>query len=129
MVFGTFDIFHPGHRDFFQQAKKHGGYLVVVVARDETVKQVKEQKPTNNEQKRKEVIQRSGLADEVVLGNLEDKYAVIEKYKPDVICLGYDQDFFIDKLKEKLEEFKMEETRIFRLEPFESEKYKSSILK
>lgn len=129
MVFGTFDIFHPGHRSFLRQAKKYGGYLIVVVARDETVEQVKEQRPMNNEQKRAKIIQESGLADEVVLGNLKDKYAVIKKHKPDVICLGYDQKFFIDNLKEKLAEFGMEKTKIIKLKPFKSEIYKSSKLR
>src|SRR3989344_5438626 len=34
MVFGTFDILHVGHLDFFKQARKLGDYLLVVVARD-----------------------------------------------------------------------------------------------
>jgi len=38
MVFGTFDIFHPGHRSFLNQAKKYGNYLIVVVARDKQSK-------------------------------------------------------------------------------------------
>ena len=41
MVFGTFDYLHEGHKDFFRQAKQYGDELVVVVARDETVKQIK----------------------------------------------------------------------------------------
>lgn len=128
MVFGTFDIFHPGHRDFFRQAKKRGNYLVVIIARDATVEQVKKQRPMNSEQKRLEEIQESGLADEVVLGNLTDWYAVIAEHRPDVICLGYDQEFFVDKLQEKLESFALEKTKIIRLNPFEPEKYKSSII-
>jgi len=129
MVFGTFDIFHPGHRDFLKQARKHGDYLVVVVARDKTVEAVKKQETRNNEQIRKKVIQESALADEVVLGNLEDKYAVIEKYKPDVICLGYDQEFFVDELAQKMKEFDLKKTVLVRLEPFRPEKYKSSFFK
>jgi len=35
------------------------------------------------------------LADRVVLGNLKNKYAIIKKFKPDIICLGYDQKYFI----------------------------------
>ncbi|HLC71304.1 MAG TPA: adenylyltransferase/cytidyltransferase family protein, partial [Candidatus Nanoarchaeia archaeon] len=34
MCFGTFDILHPGHLHYLQQAKKYGDYLMVVIARD-----------------------------------------------------------------------------------------------
>ena len=40
MVFGTFDILHQGHLDFFKQARKlvANPFLVVSVARDVNVK-------------------------------------------------------------------------------------------
>jgi len=85
LVFGTFDIFHEGHRYFLNQAKKQGDFLRVVVARDETVFQVKNKKSLNDEQQRLEKIKNSGLVDEAVLGSLEDKYAVVKDYAPDVI--------------------------------------------
>lgn len=129
LVFGTFDIFHEGHRDFLRQARRHGDFLRVVVARDKTVAQVKNKKSLNDEQQRLEKIKKSGLADEAVLGNLEDKYAVVEKYAPDVICLGYDQEFFIDKLEEKLKEFGLERVETIRLKPFKPKIFKSSFLR
>jgi len=98
MVFGTFDIIHPGHKNFFKQAREYGEYLIVVVARDKTVKEVKGKMPANNEKARLSNIKKSGLVDEAVLGNLKDKYKNIKKLKPDVICLGYDQINFTDKL-------------------------------
>ncbi len=128
MVFGTFDIFHLGHQSFLQQAKKYGDYLIAVVARDMTVKQVKNKKPKNNEQERLNEIQRSGLVNEVILGSLKDKYKAIKKYRPDVICLGYDQKFFVEKLTEELEYLGLNKTKIVRLESFKPEKYKSSII-
>ena len=126
MVFGTFDVFHPGHRDFLKQAKKRGDYLVAVVARDETVLKVKGNLPRNNENFRLNAIKKSGLVDEVFLGNLGNKYEVIKKNKPNVICLGYDQKFFINKLEEKLKEFKLSGTVIIKMKPYHPEIYKSS---
>lgn len=41
MTFGTFDVFHPGHLYYLREAKKLGNYLVTVVARDETVLNIK----------------------------------------------------------------------------------------
>jgi len=128
MVFGTFDIFHPGHRSFLRQAKKHGDFLIVVVARDKTVTNVKKQKPVNNEQQRLENIKKSKLADEVILGNVGNKYTVIKKYKPNIICLGYDQKFFVRGLKQKIRDFGLK-TKTIKLKPHKTEIYKSSKLK
>jgi FAD synthetase len=126
MIFGTFDIFHEGHKDFFRQAREYGDYLVVVVARDENVMKVKNKLPRNNEKERLNKIKESGLAEEVVLGDLVDKYKAIKKYKPEAICLGYDQKVFVSELKNKLAEFGLDKTRIIRLKSFHPEIYKSS---
>lgn len=129
MVFGTFDIFHKGHVNFLKQARKHGDYLIAVIARDKTVFLVKRQKTRNKEQERLKNLENSDLADKVVLGNLKDKYAVIRKYQPDVICLGYDQKNFVENLEKKIVEFKLDKTRVVRLKSYYSDKYKTSILK
>ena len=126
MVFGTFDIFHPGHKNFLKQAKIYGDYLIAVIARDKTVLKVKNNLPRNNERSRLNAIKKFSFVDEVILGNLGDKYKIIKENKPDVICLGYDQKFFIDKLKEKLKEFKLNNTVIIKMKPYHPEIYKSS---
>lgn len=128
MVFGTFDILHKGHKNFFKQARKYGDYLIVVIARDKTVEQVKGKLPRNNEINRLRTITDNCLADKAVLGSLTDKFAAIKKYKPDFICLGYDQNAFIDKLENKLKKFKPN-TKIIRLKPYYPNKYRSSLLK
>ena len=129
MIFGTFDIFHKGHRNFLEQARRHGDYLIVVVARDKTVEKIKKRLPQNGENSRLKIIKESGLADEAVLGSLENKYKAIEKYRPDVICLGYDQKIFTENLREKLKEFNLSKTKIVRLKSYYPEKYKSSKLR
>ena len=129
LAFGTFDIFHPGHESFLKQARKCGDYLIVVVARDETVRKVKEKLSQNSEIIRRQAVIKSNLANEVVLGSLEDKYEVIKKYQPEIICLGYDQKVFIENLREKLKEFGLKKTRIIKLKPYYPEKYKSSKLR
>ena len=117
MVFGTFDILHKGHLNFFSQARKYGK-LVVVVAKDKTVLEVKGKKPRNNEKKRLAKVKKHSRA---ILGMIKDKYKVIEKEKPDIICLGYDQKSFIKGLKK----FKI---KIVKLKPYMAHKYKSSKL-
>lgn len=129
MVFGTFDIFHRGHENFLIQARRKGDFVVAVVARDETVLNVKKQETVNNEQERMKVLENSRLADEVVLGSLRDKYLVIKKYEPDVICLGYDQEFFTEDLSKKIKKFNLDKTVIMRLKSYYPNKYKSSKLR
>jgi len=123
MAFGTFDLLHPGHINFLKQAKKYGD-LIVVIARDKTVKKVKGRLPKHGEKQRLEAILSLNLADKAVLGHLGDKYAVIKKYKPEIICLGYDQNHFTDQLAEKFKNIK-----IIRLKPYKANLYKTSILK
>ena len=128
MTFGTFDIFHQGHKYFLQQAKKYGDYLIVIIARDATVKQVKLNLPDKNEKQRQQIVIKSQLANNVVLGNLKDKYAVIKKFKPDIICLGYDQKYFVNQLQDKIKKLKLN-TKIIRLRSYKPYKYKTSIIK
>ncbi len=128
MAFGTFDIFHDGHKSYLEQAKKMGDFLIVVVARDETVLRIKSQWTQNSEEERLEVVEKSGLADEVVLGSLEDKYVVLEKYRPDVIALGYDQSVDLSELTEKLKNLKLQ-AEIVRMQGHNPEKFKSSKLR
>ncbi len=129
MVFGTFDVFHKGHKNFLEQAQKYGNYLIVIVARDKNVKKIKGEFPQNNEQERFVEVKKSRLANEAVLGNLTDKYKIIKKYRPNIICLGYDQETSIKKLKVKLFNFNLLNTKIVHLKAHYPEKYKSSKFK
>jgi len=93
---GTFDLLHLGHVRFLEEAKKAGGKdaeLVVIVARDSTVKARKGKKPVMPEDQRRALVESLKVVDEAILG-LEDFSIdkVIEKIKPDVIAVGHDQD-------------------------------------
>ena len=125
ILFGTFDIVHPGHLNLLNQAEKKCDYLVVVIARDKTVLQVKGRLPKNKENKRLLEVRKQKLAKSVVLGNLRNKYAVIKKYQPDIIFLGYDQKAFTENLELRLKEMKIK-AGIIRLKPFKPKIYKTS---
>lgn len=127
MVFGTFDILHPGHIHFFKQAKQHGDYLVVSIARDKIAEKLKNRKFVHNENQRREVVQALRLVDETRLGDFKDPYKNIGIVKPDVIALGYDQYFFTVNLKENLAKRGLH-PKIVRLKPYKAGKYKSSKL-
>ena len=127
MVFGTFDLLHPGHVNFLQQAKKYGR-LTLIIARDKTVKRLKGKLPQHSEKQRLKATKGLELAAKVMLGSLTDKYAAIKKYQPDIICLGYDQIYFTDQLKDEIKKIKLK-TKIIRLKPYRTNKYKTSIIK
>jgi len=120
MVFGTFDGMHKGHLDYFKQAREYGDYLIAVVARDDTVKEVKGRFPKKNEKKRFSEVEK--CVDKAILGSARDKYKAIKEHKPDVVCLGYDQKNFVEGLKN----FDVE---IKRMDAYKPEKYKSSKIK
>ena len=93
---GTFDLLHLGHVRFLEEAKKSGGKnaeLIVIVARDSTVKARKGKKTIMPEDQRRALVESLKVVDEAILGWEDfsiDK--VIEKIKPDVIAVGHDQD-------------------------------------
>lgn len=128
MCFGTFDILHPGHIYFLRQAKKLGDKLVVVVAKDSTIKEVKGITPKYNEKQRVEHVRDLRIADKVMLGYESDKYEIIEEVNPDVIALGYDQNSFADKLRGEMAKREMN-PKIVRLGSYKEEHYKSSKLR
>ena len=92
---GVFDLLHLGHVRFLEDAKKAGGKnaeLIVIIAKDSTAEKMKGRKPIMNEDQRRSLVESLKVVDEAVLGfeGLEIG-EVIEKVKPDVIALGYDQ--------------------------------------
>jgi tRNA(Ile)-lysidine synthetase-like protein len=131
MVFGTFDGIHGGHLEFIKKAKEKGEEMLIVVSRDATVLKIKKRKPQKNEKERvkdlKKILKDRKI--EVKLGNLEDKFKVILEYKPDLICLGYDQISFDLNLKRELSKRGLKNVEIERLASFQKWKLKSSKLK
>lgn len=127
LLFGTFDGFHPGHKDLFKQAASIGDELHVVIARDATVAAVKGRPPVHSENERKKVVDEQTGVTKTYLGYHDDKYQIIEEIMPDTIALGYDQRAFTEPLASELEKRKLN-IQITRLEPYHPEKYKSSLL-
>ena len=82
IVFGTFDILHKGHLDFFKQAKAHGDFLAVVIGRDANVEKLKGQKPTNDEHQRMLVVYHADGVDLALLGDKEDPYRAARAQGP-----------------------------------------------
>lgn len=128
MAFGTFDYLHAGHENFLKQARKLGTELIVVIARDNTVRSVKGRLPANNEKTRLKNLRQTGWADQVVLGNQTDKHKVILQHKPAVIALGYDQYVFTQTLQKTLIDHNLD-SEIIRLDAYFPQVYKSSLIR
>ncbi len=127
MVFGTFDGIHEGHIHFFREARKYGNRLVAVVALDRTVREVKGRMPLRPQEQRLKEVSSLPEVDEAVLGCEDDKFRVIEEFRPDVICLGHDQHAFADELPGQLAKRGIR-AKIVRGGPFRREIYRSSII-
>lgn len=131
MVFGTFDILHPGHVHFFKQARRlsKNSFLIVSIARDASVEKVKGRLPVYSENARADFVRNTSLANRVVLGSLGNHVEHILEEAPDIIALGYDQvGHYVDSTVKHFEENNIP-IRIVRLKPHRPEKYKSSIYK
>jgi FAD synthetase len=130
MVFGTFDVLHPGHLNFFKQARKLAKrpFLIVSVARDANVKKIKSKDPLFNERKRLALVKKTPGVDKAVLSASTDYLGHILKHKPDIIALGYDQKAYTHRLRLDLWQRGFE-PKIVRLKAFHPKKHKSSIYK
>lgn len=92
---GTFDLLHYGHVKYLEEAKKTGGKnaeLIVIVARDSTVKKRKGRKTVMPEDQRRSLVEALKVVDEAILGYEDfDMIKVVEKTNPDIIAVGHDQ--------------------------------------
>src|SRR3989338_6052643 len=101
---GGFDYLHEGHLNFLKQAKAEGDFLVVIVATDKSIREIKGFSPENSQEQRAETLKKTGIPDKVLIGDPHDKLKKVLEEKPDMICLGYDQKVDEKKLKRLLEE-------------------------
>jgi FAD synthetase len=126
---GVFDLLHLGHVRFLEEAKKSGGpnaELLVIIARDRTAEKRKGERPIVPENQRCALIASLKVVDEAVLGYEDfDIGKVIEKIKPDVIALGYDQEDMERTLRDYVKQHGLS-IRIVRIGKFSSDELDSS---
>lgn len=126
---GVFDLFHLGHVRFLEEAKKAGGknsQLIVIIARDITVKEKKGRKPVMSENQRRALVESLKVVDEALLGFEDfDIGDVIERVKPDIIALGYDQIELENGTKMYVEKNKLA-IKVVRIGKFEEDELDSS---
>ncbi|MCJ2532807.1 MAG: FAD synthase [Candidatus Thermoplasmatota archaeon] len=99
---GVFDIIHLGHLHYFEESKKLGDELVVIVATDNTARKRKHE-PITPEAMRLELVQGLKPVDRAVLGKDDaDIFEIVTDIKPDIITIGFDQTFEPEQMEADL---------------------------
>lgn len=97
---GTFDLLHPGHLYFLEQAKALGDELYVIISRDVNVNH--KPLPILPENQRLEMVAALKPVDAALLGSLTDYFEPLADICPDIIVLGFDQKFGEKELEKAL---------------------------
>ena len=128
LAFGTFDCLHEGHHFFLAAARKLGSRLVVAVATDEVVRELKKRPPKQSLEERMRTLGESGFVDQVVAGDsARGNWSAVRKFRPDIVAVGYDQKNLAEKLQEFIAREKLP-TKIITVLPFKPETFHSSLL-
>src|SRR5688572_21822406 len=88
---GVFDILHPGHLRYLQQARALGDALIVGLNADASVRRNKgPQRPINDEQERAEILAALECVDCVVIFSEDTPAEIIKAIQPDILVKGAD---------------------------------------
>lgn len=111
---GAYDLLHTGHIKTLKEAAGFGNFLLVVVAKDETV-EGRKRKPIHSEVQRMKLLNEIEVVDLAVVGDRTDHMAIVRETKPDIIAIGSDQDHRIKLLSKQLIDEGLINTEILRL--------------
>lgn len=89
---GCFDILHPGHTYYLNQARSFGDILIVGLNADASVKKLNkgQERPIHPQDKRAEVLASLLCVDYVCVFEEETPIKLIEKLRPDILVKGGD---------------------------------------
>jgi len=88
---GVFDILHPGHLRYLQQARALGDALIIGLNSDASVRRNKgPERPINPEHERAEILAALACVDAVVVFDEETPAEIIQALQPDVLVKGAD---------------------------------------
>lgn len=104
ITYGTYDLFHYGHKRLLERAKALGDYLIVGVTTDNFDLERGKMSTCNNVMERIEAVKATGLADQIVIEEYKgQKIDDIQKYGVNVFAIGSDWEGYFDYLKEYCE--------------------------
>jgi len=88
---GVFDLLHPGHIRYLQEARRQGDVLLVAVNSDRSVRAIKGPgRPIVAEDERAEVLAAVAGVDAVVVFDEDTPHQILSTLQPDVIVKGAD---------------------------------------
>jgi D-glycero-beta-D-manno-heptose 1-phosphate adenylyltransferase len=88
---GCFDLIHPGHVRYLQEARRLGDALIVALNSDRSVRELKgEKRPILDQNERAEVMAALGCVDYVTIFDEPTPRVVIAALLPDVLVKGGD---------------------------------------
>jgi rfaE bifunctional protein nucleotidyltransferase chain/domain len=95
---GCFDILHPGHVDYLNQARDLGNFLVLGLNTDASVKLLDKapNRPINNELDRAAVLAGLSCVDAIILFNEATPLELITYLNPNVLVKG--NDYEVEKI-------------------------------
>jgi D-beta-D-heptose 7-phosphate kinase/D-beta-D-heptose 1-phosphate adenosyltransferase len=94
---GCFDLLHPGHIRYLQEARRLGDALIVALNSDRSVRELKgEKRPILDQNERAEVMAALGCVDYVTIFDELTPREIIAALLPDVLVKGGDWD--IDRI-------------------------------
>ena len=112
ITYGTFDLFHEGHRRLLERAKALGDHLIVGVTTDNYDDSRGKLNVAQTLMERINNVVASGLADEVIIEEYEgQKIQDIQKHEVDIFAIGSDWLGKFDYLKDYCEVVYLDRTK------------------
>jgi D-glycero-beta-D-manno-heptose 1-phosphate adenylyltransferase len=88
---GVFDLLHPGHVRYLNDARREGDALVVAINSDRSVRAIKgPARPLNPALERAEILAALQCVDAVVVFDEDNPQEIIGRLQPDVLVKGAD---------------------------------------
>lgn len=112
ITYGTFDLFHEGHRRLLERAKALGDYLIVGVTTEQYDIQRGKMNVVDSLMRRIDNVRSCGYADEIIVEDHESqKIGDVQKFNIDIFVVGSDWRGTFDYLNEYCEVVYLERTK------------------
>lgn len=126
LVFGTFDLLHPGHVYFLKQVARYGR-VTIALTPDELCVYYKEKAAVNPfSARRQRLLRLSSVANVIAADDRPGDFGIVKRVAPDTVIFGYDQHSLMEAFKNRLPELDVVPPRVVTIAPYRTELYQSS---